>query len=311
VPQSSLAVWTDRSPHREGTIRANGVDLNYLEWGGPGPTLILIHGLGDNPHIFDDIAPSFSDRYRVIAYARRGHGLSEHRGPFSTDVLTEDLKALMDGLGIAKASLACWSMGGIEATAMAARYPERVEKVAYLEAAYDWSDPAFDAALKAVSSRLQDLWTTALATFEDYLAFNQNQTFTALDDMCRVEAYLRQSVIVESNGGLRSRTSKDTETALYDALVANAPPAFREVHCPVLAVFSETMMNVHAQDDQLRLAFAELELKHMAPFRENAIRQLRHALPDATVERVSGTHSDFLFVAKPRVVSAIQTLLDA
>ena len=62
----------DTSPHTEHVVEVNGVKLEYLDWGGPGEVLILLHGSGDNPHVFDDLAPAFMDRFHVIAYARRG-----------------------------------------------------------------------------------------------------------------------------------------------------------------------------------------------------------------------------------------------
>src|ERR1700736_6267142 len=37
---------------------ANGIRLHYLDWGGLGPALILIHGGLDNAHVFDDLAPA-------------------------------------------------------------------------------------------------------------------------------------------------------------------------------------------------------------------------------------------------------------
>src|ERR1700730_16949736 len=72
--EPKAASWSDTSPHKSGFVTANGVRLNYLDWGGSGPALILVHGLGDNPHHFDDLALAFTDRFRVVAYARRGHG---------------------------------------------------------------------------------------------------------------------------------------------------------------------------------------------------------------------------------------------
>jgi pimeloyl-ACP methyl ester carboxylesterase len=100
------AVWTDSSNHKNAFVTANGVRLQYLDWGGSGPALILIHGGLDNPHMFDDLAPAFTDRFRVIAYARRGCGRSETKEPYDIGTLTEDLRGLMDGLGIGKAHLA-------------------------------------------------------------------------------------------------------------------------------------------------------------------------------------------------------------
>jgi pimeloyl-ACP methyl ester carboxylesterase len=133
--------WTDVSPHASGFVIANGTRLHYLDWGGTGPTLILIHGYSDNPHVFDDLVPALGGQFRIVAYARRGHGQSGKAGPYDLGTLTEDLRVLMDSLGIARAHLAGWSMGGNEITAMAGRYPDRVERIVYLDG-YDWSDPA-------------------------------------------------------------------------------------------------------------------------------------------------------------------------
>jgi pimeloyl-ACP methyl ester carboxylesterase len=123
------ATWSDPAAHKIGFITANGVRLQYLNWGGSGPALILIHGALDNPHMFDDLAPAFTDRFRVIAYAWRGCGRSETKEPYDIGTLTEDLRGLMDGLGIGKAHLAGWSAGGNEITAMASTYPQRVDRI--------------------------------------------------------------------------------------------------------------------------------------------------------------------------------------
>ncbi len=109
--QTSVA-WSETAAHKSGFVTANGIRLHYLDWGGLGPVLILIHGGLDNAHIFDDLAPAFSDHFRVIAYDLRGHGHSDAKGPFDTTTRTEDLRGLMDSLGIAKAHLAGWSLGG-------------------------------------------------------------------------------------------------------------------------------------------------------------------------------------------------------
>src|SRR5678815_340407 len=113
---ATTATWADPSPHRARFVRVNGVSLNTLDWGGTGDGLVLIHGMGDSPHSFDDIASAFTDGYRVIAYARRGHGQSDHppTGPYDNETLVEDLRQLLDSLGIKRAVLGGWSMGGNE-----------------------------------------------------------------------------------------------------------------------------------------------------------------------------------------------------
>src|SRR4051794_22974107 len=76
----------------------NGARLQYLDWGGQGTGLVFIHGLGDSPHAWDDIAPAFTDHFRVVAYARRAHGRSEVKGPYDHATLAEDLRVLLDTL---------------------------------------------------------------------------------------------------------------------------------------------------------------------------------------------------------------------
>ena len=41
----AFQAWSDPSPHKNGFVTANGIRINYLDWGGSGPTLTLIHGL--------------------------------------------------------------------------------------------------------------------------------------------------------------------------------------------------------------------------------------------------------------------------
>ena len=111
-----LDTWEDPSPHTSHFVTVNGVRLHYLDWGGSGEPLVLIHGLGDTPHYFDDLARAFRDRWRVVAYARRGHGRSEARSPYDADTLAEDLRQLLDRLGLDTVNLAGWSLGGRELT---------------------------------------------------------------------------------------------------------------------------------------------------------------------------------------------------
>src|SRR3954468_7461143 len=71
------AQWVDKSPHKSGFVTVSGVKLHYLDWGGKGKVLLFLTGLGNSAHIFDDIAPKFTDRFHVLALTRRGHGQSD------------------------------------------------------------------------------------------------------------------------------------------------------------------------------------------------------------------------------------------
>ena len=134
----------DTSPHRSGLVQANGVRLHYLEWsGGKRGVLLMLAGLGHDAHVFDDFSARFTDRYRVIALTRRGYGQSDKpRTGYDVNTRVEDLRRFLDALGIAKVTLIGHSLAGDELTAFASAYPARVDKVVYLDAAYDRSKVA-------------------------------------------------------------------------------------------------------------------------------------------------------------------------
>lgn len=53
------ATWVDPSPHEASFVNvAPGVDLEVLDWGGEGPPLVFLPGLGNTAHAFDDFASS-------------------------------------------------------------------------------------------------------------------------------------------------------------------------------------------------------------------------------------------------------------
>lgn len=132
--------WTDPSPHRCGYVQVNGIRLNYLDWGGAGEAIVLLHGSGSTAHSFDDLAPLLTDQYRVLALTRRGHGASEHPpGGYTVAQTTADLRAFLDALGIDHAHLVGHSLAGAEITRLAALHPDRAASLVYLDALPDWA----------------------------------------------------------------------------------------------------------------------------------------------------------------------------
>ncbi len=296
------ATWSDPARHRSAFVTANGVRLHYLDWGGKGPALILIHGYGDNAHVFDDFAPAFTDQFRVIAYDRRGHGESEASAPYDMATLTEDLRVLMDSLGIARASLAGWSMGGNEITAMAGVHPERVTRLVYLEGGYDWADSKLHFDLSVPDSTLKslDAWRT----------FQRTQFFAGVSDQSRYEAYVRALVDVQPDGTLRPRTG-DSAAQAFAVVLGSAHRDYTKVHVPALAIYARTMVDVSHGDSAQRARNVQWEQRRMAQFRVASVERIRRELRGVEVVRVPGTHMDFLFTSRDQVVAAMRRFLGA
>ena len=106
-------------------IKVNGVEMRY-EITGEGRTLVLIHGYSDNMNMWYNQVPEFSKRYRVLTYDVRGFGETEKAEPYSMGGYAEDLYELLRVLGIKKACVLGYSMGGRIGLHLTFRHPEMV-----------------------------------------------------------------------------------------------------------------------------------------------------------------------------------------
>jgi 3-oxoadipate enol-lactonase len=139
-----------------------------------GPVVLLSNSLGSTHRMWDAQLDALNERFRVVRYDTRGHGGSPvPDGPYSIDDLADDVVALLDGLGIARANVVGLSLGGMTAMRLAARNPERVDRVvllctgAQLSPAVAWTDRAATVRAEgsaSVAAAVVQRWFTA-----DYL----------------------------------------------------------------------------------------------------------------------------------------------
>lgn len=134
------ADWRDPSPHTASFVEANGQRLEWLDWGGSNhpTTLVFLPGMGHTAQVFDELAPRFADRFRVVALTLRGHGASSAPShPYTVDSLTADVHDSIRRLELRDVVLVGHSLGGHVANRVAALYPSSVARVIYLDAAKD------------------------------------------------------------------------------------------------------------------------------------------------------------------------------
>ncbi|CAN5221602.1 3-oxoadipate enol-lactonase [soil metagenome] len=92
------------------------------------PALVLLTSIGTDLSLYDPVVPLLTPDFRVLRIDTRGHGASDApAGDYSLDLLADDVLAVMDAAGIAKATICGTSLGGMIAMALAPRAPERVE----------------------------------------------------------------------------------------------------------------------------------------------------------------------------------------
>jgi pimeloyl-ACP methyl ester carboxylesterase len=104
---------------------------------GEGPDVVLVHGITGNLAVWHlHIVPALADRFRLLTYDLRGHGLSATPpSGYSPDGMATDLLDLLDALEIDRPVIVGHSYGADIALYFAGRHPERVSEVIAIEAA--------------------------------------------------------------------------------------------------------------------------------------------------------------------------------
>jgi 2-hydroxymuconate-semialdehyde hydrolase len=124
------------------TVTANTIRTNYIEAGDAAhPPLILIHGSGPGVTAFanwNGVIPTLAERFHIFAPDMVGFGYTdcpEQLTEINLDVWVSHIAGFMDALGIASARFIGNSFGGALTLALAARHPEKVEKIVLMGAA--------------------------------------------------------------------------------------------------------------------------------------------------------------------------------
>jgi 3-oxoadipate enol-lactonase/4-carboxymuconolactone decarboxylase len=131
-------------------VETGGARLAYrLDGPAAAPVLVLANSLGTDLGMWAPQVAAFTAYFRLLRYDMRGHGASSAPpGPYTIEDLAADLVAILDHLGVGRASLCGLSLGGMVAMHVAARRPERVDRLvlactaAELGPAESWLDRA-------------------------------------------------------------------------------------------------------------------------------------------------------------------------
>ena len=128
LPDGFLDVFTSR------LVEVNGLRLHAVT-GGDGPALLLIGGWPQTWYAWREVMPALARRHTVVAVDSRGAGLSgKPDDGYDAGTLAADLVALMAALGHDRFDVVGHDIGTWTAYALAADHPERVGRLAILEA---------------------------------------------------------------------------------------------------------------------------------------------------------------------------------
>ncbi len=111
----------------------NGIEL-YYESHGEGPAVVFAHGAGGNSLSWWQQVPFFARRFRCITFDHRAFGRSrdgDGEAQLGRRGFHDDLRGLLDHLGIAEARVVAQSMGGRTAVGFALRNPGRCRGIVF------------------------------------------------------------------------------------------------------------------------------------------------------------------------------------
>lgn len=154
-------------------IDADGFHMVYLDQGGSGEPLILLHGFGADKDNWTRMARHLKGRYRVIAPDLPGYGESSKPADahYRIGDQVENVKAFARALALSKFSLGGNSMGGQIAATYAATYPNDLHTLWLLAPAGVWSAPKSELSERLDRGERNPLIAANLEEFDQTLAF--------------------------------------------------------------------------------------------------------------------------------------------
>jgi pimeloyl-ACP methyl ester carboxylesterase len=116
---------------------SDGLELHLLRWSNEGVPMLLLHGFGNEAHIWDDFAPAVAPHYQVLALDLRGHGDSDwdSEGRYDYAHHVADLEAIVEALGCERLVLVGHSLGGRVSIRYAGGHPERIAGLVIVDSA--------------------------------------------------------------------------------------------------------------------------------------------------------------------------------
>ncbi len=125
------------TPESQRVPGSDGLSMHLLRWSDGGVPALLVHGFGNEAHIWDDFAPAIANAYQTLALDLRGHGDSQWdaEGRYDYENLQADLEAVVQSLGFERLVLVGHSLGGRVCMRFAAAHPEKMAGLVIVDSA--------------------------------------------------------------------------------------------------------------------------------------------------------------------------------
>jgi non-heme chloroperoxidase len=292
------------STYKSDFVHVNGVRLHYLDWGGNGPTLIFLTGMGCSAFIFNQFAPRFTDMFRALALTRRGQGDSDYpEAGYDADTLTEDIRRFMDHLNIEKAILAGHSLAGVELTHFVASYPTRVEKLVYLDALDDRraeSGIIKQNPLRGIEIKQEE---SSPHTIEEYIADMKRESPRMAEIWSELwDEEISHNVKVNEAGIVVDKMPETVYKMMVENLITGYAPKRVEAKIPTLSIYAQKIPRLsNAYTEEQKTVFAQFHRDVEQPFFKSLVSEFQERFPHARIIVIPDGHH-YCFIAQEELV---------
>jgi pimeloyl-ACP methyl ester carboxylesterase len=273
------------------------VKLEVLDWGGTGPPLILLAGLGDTAHIFDQFAPKLAATYHVYGITRRGFGKSSKPAPvtenYSSARLGNDVLAVIGALHLDHPIVAGHSLAGEELSYIGFHHPDAVAGLIYLDAGYLYA--LYDQVqgsyyLNAIQLR-DELAKLIPGKIPDNLQEHQNNVQEIVQQLQQLQNELTQ-YLDEMKLSPPSPARRDVDKPPVMYAIFSGQEKIPTIQCPALFIFADPHDLGPSDHSAQRVASEAHDLRTT----ENQVKAVERQVPRARVVRIAHANH-YVFVS--------------
>jgi pimeloyl-ACP methyl ester carboxylesterase len=266
-------------------IAAGEVELEYAERGDPAaPALVLIRGLGTQ---LIDWSPALLDAFvaagfRTIVFDNRDAGLSSKvSAGYTLADMAADVIALMDGLGVQRATIFGISLGGMVAQLTALHFPERVHRL--ISVMSSSGDPSVPRPAPDILARLTESAQGREAIIA--LSAENRAVFGSPAYPEPAEVRLAASTAAHDRCYCPDGVARQMQAVIADG---SRTERLQQISVPTLVI--------HGADDPLiPLGAGEHTARSIPGARLEVIAGMGHNLPDALAPKIAGLVAEFAF----------------
>ena len=241
------------------------------------PKIIFSNSLGSDLRMWNPQVESMKGKYCIIRYDKRGHGKSSPaQGPYSFDMLENDVIKIMDDLEIEKANFVGLSMGGMTSLGLALKHQKRFDKFVCCAARADMPPP------------MQDGWNQRIAVVKE------KDTAGVVNGS--LERWYSENFTKDpSNSDVINLSKEMIKNTSKEGYIGSCEAIKKLDYLKELSTINKEILYISGEIDMGAPAMAMEEMHHLTPnSKYECISGAAHILNIECAEKVNNIILDFL-----------------